>query len=85
MWIDFPDELKDGCRKLAELSCLESTFSYTDYHYGVASQEGTTSHLELLNNFFEDTSIIHDNLCDFKIGRPPYLPDLKEGAYLFWG
>ena len=28
---------------------------------------------------------IHDNLCDFKIGRPPYLPDLKEGAYLFWG
>ena len=44
MWIDFPDELKDEHRKLAELSCLESTFSYTDYHYGVASQEGTTSH-----------------------------------------
>ena len=29
--------------------------------------------------------IIHDNLCDFKIGRPPYLPDLKKGAYLFGG
>ena len=28
---------------------------------------------------------IHDNLCDFKIGRPPYLPDLREGAYLFGG
>ena len=28
---------------------------------------------------------IHDNLWDFKIGRPPYLPDLKKGAYLFGG
>ena len=23
---------------------------------------------------------IHDNLCDLKIWRPPYLPDLKEGT-----
>ena len=30
-------------------------------------------------------SFIHDNRCDFKIGRPPYLPDLEEGAYLFGG
>ena len=30
-------------------------------------------------------SIIHDNLYYFKIGRPPYLPDLKEGAYPFGG
>ena len=28
---------------------------------------------------------IHDNICDFEIGRPPYLPDMKEGAYLFGG
>ena len=37
------------------------------------------------SNFLEEMVVIHDNLCDFKIGRPPYLPDLKEGAYLFWG
>ena len=64
MWIDSPDELKDECGKLTELSCLESTFSYTDYHYGVAAQEGTTSHLELLNKFFEDTSTV----CSGRVG-----------------
>ena len=58
MWIEFPDELKEKCRKLAEFSCLESTFSYTDCHNGVATQEGTTSHLELLNKSFEDTSMV---------------------------
>ena len=42
------------------------------------------SGLHCANLLLKSIRTIHDNLCDFKIERPPYyLPDLKEGAYLF--
>ena len=43
------------------------------------------SRLHCANLVWKSSRTIHDNqVCDFKIGRPPYLPDLKEGAYIFW-